>query len=62
MKLKQKAPPVALPSKAGKTTVQGSNANVAHTINDDERTEFTNHINLVRTYISAFQLAIDTLA
>ncbi|EGO03365.1 hypothetical protein SERLA73DRAFT_174829 [Serpula lacrymans var. lacrymans S7.3] len=32
-------------SKAGKVTVQGSNANVSHTINDDERSEFTNHIN-----------------
>jgi hypothetical protein len=29
-------------------TVQGSNANVSHTINDDEHTEFTNHINGVR--------------
>jgi plastin-1 len=33
--------------KAGKVTVQGSNANVSHTINEDERREFTNHINLV---------------
>ncbi|KAF7794085.1 hypothetical protein EIP86_005215 [Pleurotus ostreatoroseus] len=47
VKLRQKAPAAALPSKAGKVTVQGSNANVAHTINEDERTEFTNHINLV---------------
>ncbi|KAI6010141.1 calponin homology domain-containing protein [Pisolithus marmoratus] len=30
---------------AGKVTVKGSNANVSHTINEDERTEFTNHIN-----------------
>ncbi|KAJ7027977.1 calponin homology domain-containing protein [Mycena alexandri] len=37
----------ALPTKAGKVTVQGSNANVSHTINEDERTEFTNHINSV---------------
>ena len=51
MKLKQQAPAAALPSKAGKVTVQGSNANVAHTINEDERREFTNHINLVRTDI-----------
>ncbi|KAF7319720.1 hypothetical protein MKEN_00753800 [Mycena kentingensis (nom. inval.)] len=28
---------------AGKVTVQGSNANVSHTINEDEPTEFTNH-------------------
>ncbi|TFK41743.1 calponin homology domain-containing protein [Crucibulum laeve] len=31
----------------GKVTVQGSNANVSHTLNEDERAEFTNHINLV---------------
>ncbi|KAI0367171.1 fimbrin [Pilatotrama ljubarskyi] len=31
----------------GKVTVHGSNANVSHTINDDERAEFTNHINAV---------------
>ncbi|KAK0477211.1 calponin homology domain-containing protein [Armillaria luteobubalina] len=31
----------------GKVTVQGSNANVSHTINEDERREFTNHINMV---------------
>ncbi|KAJ7583690.1 calponin homology domain-containing protein [Mycena floridula] len=34
-----------LSTKAGKVTVQGSNANVSHTINEDERSEFTNHIN-----------------
>ncbi|EIW77266.1 fimbrin [Coniophora puteana RWD-64-598 SS2] len=34
-----------LQTKAGKVTVQGSNANVSHTINEDERREFTNHIN-----------------
>lgn len=39
----------ALSTKAGKVTVQGSNANVSHTINEDERTEFTNHINGVRS-------------
>ncbi|ELU45156.1 Ca2+-binding actin-bundling protein [Rhizoctonia solani AG-1 IA] len=38
-----------LPTKAGKVTVQGSNANVSHTINEDERSEFTIHINGVRT-------------
>ncbi|KAJ7243180.1 fimbrin [Mycena haematopus] len=36
-----------LATKAGKVTVKGSNANVSHTINEDERTEFTNHINSV---------------
>ncbi|KAL2756106.1 hypothetical protein ACRALDRAFT_2123072 [Sodiomyces alcalophilus JCM 7366] len=34
-------------STAGKIHVQGSNANVTHTINEDERTEFTRHINAV---------------
>ncbi|CAD6893579.1 unnamed protein product [Tilletia controversa] len=29
----------------GKVTVKGSNANVQHTMNEDERTEFTRHIN-----------------
>ena len=47
VKLRQQAPAVALPSKAGKVTVAGSNANVAHTINEDERSEFTHHINSV---------------
>ena len=28
-----------------KITVQGSSANVSHTINEDERSEFTRHIN-----------------
>ena len=31
----------------GKIQVQGSSANVTHTINEDERTAFTNHINAV---------------
>ncbi|EER24013.1 Fimbrin, actin-bundling protein [Coccidioides posadasii str. Silveira] len=31
----------------GKIHVQGSSANVTHTINEDERTEFTRHINAV---------------
>ena len=34
-----------LPTRAGKVTVKGSNANVSHTINEDERSEFTVHIN-----------------
>ncbi|TDL24531.1 calponin [Rickenella mellea] len=34
-----------LPTRKGKVTVKGSNANVSHTINEDERSEFTNHIN-----------------
>jgi plastin-1 len=34
-----------LQTKAGKVTVKGSNANVSHTINEDERREFTSHIN-----------------
>ena len=28
--------------------MQGSNSNVSHTLNEDERAEFTNHINMVR--------------
>ncbi|CAI4215002.1 unnamed protein product [Parascedosporium putredinis] len=31
----------------GKIQVQGSNSNITHTINEDERTEFTRHINAV---------------
>ncbi|EEB90183.1 hypothetical protein MPER_11645, partial [Moniliophthora perniciosa FA553] len=46
VKLRTKAKS-AISTKAGKVTVQGSNANVSHTINEDERREFTNHINLV---------------
>ncbi len=34
-------------SVSGKIHVQGSNANTTHTINEDERTEFTRHINAV---------------
>ena len=30
----------------GKVTVRGSNASVQHTINEDERSEFTRHINM----------------
>ncbi|KAI0937603.1 hypothetical protein AcW1_001557 [Taiwanofungus camphoratus] len=47
VKLRSQAPTSVLPSKKGKVTVQGSNANVSHTINEDERAEFTNHINSV---------------
>lgn len=46
VKLRAQAKDV-LPSRAGKVTVQGSNANVSHTMNEDERAEFTNHINSV---------------
>ncbi len=35
----------SITTRAGKVTVQGSNANASHTINEDERREFTNHIN-----------------
>lgn len=45
VKLKSQAKTIT--TKAGKVTVQGSNANVSHTINEDERTEFTSHINSV---------------
>jgi plastin-1 len=37
----------AKPSTSGRIQVQGSSANVTHTINEDERTEFTRHINAV---------------
>jgi len=44
VKLRQQAAPV-LPTNKGKVTVKGSNANVSHTINEDEREQFTSHIN-----------------
>ena len=31
----------------GKVLVKGSNTNITHSINEDERTEFTRHINQV---------------
>lgn len=34
-------------SKAGKVKLGGSTASSAHTVNEDERTEFTRHINMV---------------
>lgn len=34
-------------SKAGRIQIQGSSSNVTHTMNEDERTEFTRHINSV---------------
>jgi len=33
----------------GKVLVKGSNTNITHSINEDERTEFTRHINQVRS-------------
>ncbi|KAI0764793.1 fimbrin [Fomes fomentarius] len=47
VKLHSQTKEALLPSRAGKVTVQGSNANVSHTMNEDERSEFTNHINAV---------------
>lgn len=35
-------------SGGGKVLVKGSNTNITHSINEDERTEFTRHINQVR--------------
>ena len=35
------------PSVSGRIQVQGSSSNVVHSINEDERTEFTRHINAV---------------
>ncbi|KAF8122544.1 calponin homology domain-containing protein [Boletus edulis] len=45
VKLRTQSGASVLPTRAGKVTVKGSNANVSHTINEDERKEFTNHIN-----------------
>ncbi|KAI6045325.1 calponin homology domain-containing protein [Pisolithus marmoratus] len=45
VKLRTQTKASVLVTRAGKVTVKGSNANVSHTINEDERTEFTNHIN-----------------
>ncbi|KAL4068561.1 calponin homology domain-containing protein [Scleroderma yunnanense] len=45
VKLRTQTKASVLPTRAGKVTVKGSNANVSHTINEDERSEFTNHIN-----------------
>ncbi|KII84639.1 hypothetical protein PLICRDRAFT_179448 [Plicaturopsis crispa FD-325 SS-3] len=45
VKLRSSRQTSVLPTKAGKVTVQGANANTSHTINQDERAEFTNHIN-----------------
>lgn len=47
VKLRSQAKEALLPTRAGKVTVQGSNANVSHTINEEEKAEFTNHINSV---------------
>ncbi|KAF9006768.1 hypothetical protein BDZ89DRAFT_1168632 [Hymenopellis radicata] len=44
----------AISTKKGKVTVQGSNANVSHTINEDERMEFTNHINTLHPELYRF--------
>ncbi|KAF8503137.1 Ca2+-binding actin-bundling protein [Gautieria morchelliformis] len=44
-KLREQKSSSVLPTRQGKVTVKGSNANVSHTINEDERTEFTSHIN-----------------
>ncbi|THH04348.1 hypothetical protein EW145_g5580 [Phellinidium pouzarii] len=46
-KLKKQTTASVLPTRAGKVTVKGSNANVSHTINEDERREFTHHLNSV---------------
>ncbi|KAH9941264.1 fimbrin [Epithele typhae] len=47
VKLRSQAKESILPSRAGKVTMQGSNANVSHTINEEEKSEFANHINSV---------------
>ncbi|KAG0693997.1 calponin homology domain-containing protein [Suillus ampliporus] len=47
VKLRTQTKASGLPTRAGKATIKGSNASVSHTINEDERWEFTNHINTV---------------
>ncbi|KAG2003234.1 actin cross-linking, variant 2 [Coprinopsis cinerea AmutBmut pab1-1] len=47
VKLKTERKNVGIIKKAGKVMVQGSTANVSHTINEDEKAEFTNHINTI---------------
>jgi plastin-1 len=38
----------------GKVLVKGSNTNITHSIDEDERTEFTRHINQVRLFVFDF--------
>lgn len=40
-------PPSGSATGGGKVLVKGSNTNITHSINEDERTEFTRHINQV---------------
>ncbi|KZP23446.1 Ca2+-binding actin-bundling protein [Athelia psychrophila] len=44
-KLRSERNNTVLATKAGKVTVQGTNANITHTLNEEERGEFTKHIN-----------------
>lgn len=46
-----RAPAAGAPAQTGggKVLVKGSNANITHSINEDERTEFTRHINQAST-------------
>ncbi|KAL8277231.1 hypothetical protein RQP46_010404 [Phenoliferia psychrophenolica] len=43
----KQAPGTPQATTGGKVLVQGSNSNITHSINEDERTEFTRHINQV---------------
>ncbi|KAF8547298.1 fimbrin [Imleria badia] len=65
VKLRTQSKASVLPTRAGKVTVKGSNANVSHTINEDERKEFTNHINGVLEndpdISNGFPIATDTM-
>ena len=49
------APGADTQSGGGKVLVKGSNANITHSINEDERTEFTRHINQVSNHPPLFQ-------
>lgn len=46
----KQAPQGAQSSGGGKVLVKGSNTNITHSINEDERTEFTRHINQVSKF------------
>ncbi|KAF8546199.1 Ca2+-binding actin-bundling protein [Imleria badia] len=63
VKLRTQSKASVFPTRAGKVTVKGSNANISHTINEDERKEFTNHINgvLESDISNGFQIPADTM-
>ncbi|CAI5760513.1 unnamed protein product [Candida verbasci] len=46
-KIKKKAPPIPTANAKNKTYIEGKTSGTTHTINDEERSEFTRHINSV---------------